>query len=44
MGYNPNAMQMQMANMGMLQMGNGVQPLNQGQIEMVERWRQSVMQ
>jgi hypothetical protein len=44
MGYNPNAMHMQMANMGMLQMGNGVQPLNQGQIEMVERWRQSVMQ
>jgi hypothetical protein len=53
--YNPGAMpmaylpQMQnaMAGMqttmaGMLQMG--VQPLNQGQIDMVERWRQSVMQ
>ncbi|KAE8452519.1 hypothetical protein EG329_000422 [Mollisiaceae sp. DMI_Dod_QoI] len=33
-----------MQNMGMLQMGQGVQPLNQGQIDMVERWRQSVMQ
>ncbi|KAF8863923.1 hypothetical protein BDZ45DRAFT_669874 [Acephala macrosclerotiorum] len=33
-----------MQNMGMLHMGQGVQPLNQGQIDMVERWRQSVMQ
>ncbi|CZR58027.1 uncharacterized protein PAC_07917 [Phialocephala subalpina] len=39
MGMNP-----MMKNMGMLQMGQGVQPLNQGQIDMVERWRQSVMQ
>ncbi|KUJ15445.1 uncharacterized protein LY89DRAFT_670915 [Mollisia scopiformis] len=30
--------------MSMLQMGQGVQPLKQGQIDMVERWRQSVMQ
>jgi hypothetical protein len=28
----------------MLQMANSGQPLNQGQIDMVERWRQSVMQ
>ena len=34
--------QMQNTMAGMLQMG--VQPLNQGQIDMVERWRQSVMQ
>ena len=35
-----------MASMGMLNMGMGMtaQPLNQGQIDMVERWRQSVMQ
>lgn len=33
---------MQSTMAGMLQMG--VQPLNQGQIDMVERWRQSVMQ
>ena len=39
MGYfQPNAM----AGLNMLQMG--AQPLNQGQIDMVERWRQSVMQ
>lgn len=39
MGYmQPNPM----AGMNMLQMG--AQPLNQGQIDMVERWRQSVMQ
>ena len=39
MGYmQPNPM----AGMNMLQMGT--QPLNQGQIDMVERWRQSVMQ
>ena len=39
MGYmQPNPM----AGMNMMQMG--VQPLNQGQIDMVERWRQSVMQ
>lgn len=54
MGYTPNPMQMQMnympamqnhlgMNMG-LQMGHPAQPLNQGQIDMVERWRQSVMQ
>jgi len=42
MGYMPamNGMNMNM-NMGM---GMGMQPLNQGQIDMVERWRQSVMQ
>jgi hypothetical protein len=34
-------MQNTMAGIGMLQMGA---PLNQGQIDMVERWRQSVMQ
>ena len=39
MGYmQPNPM----ASMNMLQMGT--EPLNQGQIDMVERWRQSVMQ
>ena len=38
MGY----MQNPMAGMNMLQMGT--EPLNQGQIDMVERWRQSVMQ
>jgi len=54
MGYTPNPMQMQLGympsmqnpmnmNMG-LQMGHPAQPLNQGQIDMVERWRQSVMQ
>lgn len=53
-GYTPNPMQMQMnympamqnhlsMNMG-LPMGHPAQPLNQGQIDMVERWRQSVMQ
>jgi hypothetical protein len=50
-GYNPN-MQIPMPmgfmpNMNMnrgLQMGQPIQPLNQGQIDMVERWRQSVMQ
>ncbi|TVY20403.1 hypothetical protein LARI1_G003055 [Lachnellula arida] len=44
MGYNPNAMPM---NMNMNMAWNpmmGAQPLNQGQIDMVERWRQSVMQ
>jgi len=40
MGYMP---QMPNAMMGM-NMLNFQQPLNQGQIEMVERWRQSVMQ
>ncbi|KAH8670193.1 hypothetical protein BGZ60DRAFT_430658 [Tricladium varicosporioides] len=45
MGYMPNmAMGMNMAPNPMMQMGAGVQPLNQGQIDMVERWRQSVMQ
>ncbi|KAF4634468.1 hypothetical protein G7Y89_g3640 [Cudoniella acicularis] len=48
MNYTANAMQMgYMPNLQpnpMLQMGAGVQPLNQGQIDMVERWRQSVMQ
>ena len=50
MGYmQPNAIAMQgmnlgymqpnpMASMGMLHMGNAMQPLNQGQIDMVERW------
>jgi len=42
MGYNPNTMPMNMA-MGM-QMGQGMAPLNQNQLDMVERWRQSVMQ
>jgi hypothetical protein len=44
MGYMPamNGMNMNM-NMGM-GMSMGMQPLNQGQIDMVERWRQSVMQ
>jgi hypothetical protein len=42
MGYMPNMNGMGMnMNMGM---GMGMQPLNQGQIDMVERWRQSVMQ
>jgi hypothetical protein len=44
MGYMPN---MNGMNMGMnmnMGMGMGMQPLNQGQIDMVERWRQSVMQ
>ncbi|TVY59431.1 hypothetical protein LCER1_G000605 [Lachnellula cervina] len=44
MGYNPNAMAM---NMNMNMAWNpmmGAAPLNQGQIDMVERWRQSVMQ
>jgi hypothetical protein len=49
MGYpNPNGMPMGYSmpniNMGMGMMGMGVEPLNQGQIDMVERWRQSVMQ
>jgi hypothetical protein len=54
MGYTQNHMQMNMGymqgmqqpmNMNMnLQMGHPAQPLNQGQIDMVERWRQSVMQ
>ncbi|TAQ83170.1 hypothetical protein B7494_g8506 [Chlorociboria aeruginascens] len=46
MGYMPNGMNGManpMANM-MYGGGMGVQPLNQGQIDMVERWRQSVMQ
>jgi hypothetical protein len=54
MGYTPNPMQIQMSymppmqsqmnmNMGM-QMNLPVTPLNQGQIDMVERWRQSIMQ
>ncbi|KAH9224489.1 hypothetical protein DL95DRAFT_378095 [Leptodontidium sp. 2 PMI_412] len=42
MGYNPNTMPMNMT-MGM-QMGQGMEPLNQNQLDMVERWRQSVMQ
>jgi hypothetical protein len=42
MGYMPTMNGMSM-NMGM-GMGMGMQPLNQGQIDMVERWRQSVMQ
>jgi hypothetical protein len=44
-GFGTPAMNM-MQNMSMLQlqMGQGVQPLNQGQIDMVERWRQSVLQ
>lgn len=37
-------MQNTMASMGMLNMGGQPLPLNQGQIDMVERWRQSVMQ
>ncbi|TVY42529.1 hypothetical protein LSUB1_G003636 [Lachnellula subtilissima] len=44
MGYNPNAMAM---NMNMNMAWNpmiGAAPLNQGQIDMVERWRQSIMQ
>jgi len=40
MGYPNVGMGM---NMGM-GMGMGMQPLNQGQIDMVERWRQSIMQ
>jgi hypothetical protein len=56
MGYNPYAamggmnMNMYMQNPMMMQqnmamgMGMNGQPLNQGQIDMVERWRQSVMQ
>lgn len=50
MGYNPNAMSIPMPmgynpNLAMgMQMGQGMQPLNQGQLDMVERWRQSVMQ
>ncbi|KAG9239711.1 hypothetical protein BJ875DRAFT_447436 [Amylocarpus encephaloides] len=56
MGYNPNAMNMPMGFMpGMamnmapnpmmgMGMGGMAQPLNQGQRDMVERWRQSVMQ
>ncbi|RDL40801.1 uncharacterized protein BP5553_00780 [Venustampulla echinocandica] len=49
-GFPPNAMQlgymsnMQPNPMMHMGMGAGVQPLNQGQIDMVERWRQSVMQ
>lgn len=42
MGYSPNTMPMNMA-MGM-PMGQGMAPLNQNQLDMVERWRQSVMQ
>ena len=48
--FNPYLGQMQMGYMPMggigvnMGMGMGMQPLNQGQIEMVERWRQSVMQ
>ncbi|CZS89661.1 uncharacterized protein RAG0_00967 [Rhynchosporium agropyri] len=42
MGYNPNALPMNMAR-GM-PMGQGMEPLNQNQLDMVERWRQSVMQ
>jgi hypothetical protein len=33
-----------MNGMGMLNMNMGAEPLSQGQIDMVERWRQSVMQ
>ncbi|KAH7336387.1 hypothetical protein BKA65DRAFT_33253 [Rhexocercosporidium sp. MPI-PUGE-AT-0058] len=44
MGYNPNTMPMNM-NMAMgMPMGQGMEPLNQNQLDMVERWRQSVMQ
>lgn len=42
-GYGTPAMNM-MQNMSMLQLQMGQQPLNQGQIDMVERWRQSVLQ
>jgi len=46
-GMNIN-MNMYMQNPMMMQQGMGMgmmgQPLNQGQIDMVERWRQSVMQ
>lgn len=35
---------MSMLQLQMAQQGGGVQPLNQGQIDMVERWRQSVLQ
>ncbi|KAL2068894.1 hypothetical protein VTL71DRAFT_15232 [Oculimacula yallundae] len=42
MGYNQNQMPMNMA-MGM-PMGPGMEPLNQNQLDMVEQWRQKVMQ
>ncbi|KAM3069210.1 hypothetical protein ACMFMG_010727 [Clarireedia jacksonii] len=41
-GYNAMGMPMQNPMMGM-QLGPGGEPLNQGQLDMVERWRQSVM-
>ncbi|RDW68275.1 hypothetical protein BP5796_08932 [Coleophoma crateriformis] len=44
MGYSPNLHANPMVNMMHLGMGNGMQPLNDGQIDMVERWRRSVMQ
>jgi hypothetical protein len=48
MGYqqpaNSLATSMMQLQMQMNQMANQVQPLNQGQSDMVERWRQSVMQ
>jgi hypothetical protein len=48
MGYNPYAMGMGMQTgfmpNPMLNMQQLSEPLNQGQIDMVERWRQSVMQ
>ncbi|KAI9046790.1 hypothetical protein LZ554_009525 [Drepanopeziza brunnea f. sp. 'monogermtubi'] len=44
-GYNPNAMPMGYnPNLGMGMQMPGMAPLNQGQQEMVERWRQSIMQ
>lgn len=46
MGANGMGMQMSytMPHLAMGMMGVGTEPLNQGQIDMVERWRQSVMQ
>ncbi|KAE9365931.1 hypothetical protein N431DRAFT_430109 [Stipitochalara longipes BDJ] len=45
MGYMPGMPLNGMPMNGMhMAMGMGMQPLNQGQIDMVEQWRQSVMQ
>ena len=45
MFYNPYAMNMGLGMVNpMMNMQALNEPLNQGQIDMVERWRQSVMQ